>query len=450
MSAITGLEVAGIRVEDIRFRFQSGGPGSDANNPRTDYSNPLVTVRTVPESHVGVGVGFTLGRGNDMVCQAVRELAPILEGAPLEGVLGEFGLWWRKLANPLQARWIGPGCGPYHMAAGAIANALFDLWAKLEGRPLWRLLADLDAERVVSLLDLRYVEHHLDRTRALEILRAAEPGKAARAAQLEATGLPCYHTTWIGQTTTDLVEEVRRVRAQRGIDAFKVKVGSSLEHDHERLSALRRAYGDEIRIYTDANQVWSVSQAIRWMRDLALHRPLWIEEPVAPDLVEGHRRVRDGLRDLGIHVVTGENCPNSHLAAELMAGGAVDRFQVDACRVLGPPEDILILLVAAHYGIPVCPHAGGSGLDELAPHLAAWNYVCARPSLEAVVVEQVGFCGHHFLSPARVADGRLRVPTEPGYLVGMREESRREYAFPRGAAWSAPGGPPAQAAGAHG
>ena len=430
--------IRSIDVEDIRFPLGELGSGSDANNPQPDYSNALVTMTT--SDGVGFGIGFTLGRGNEMVCAAVRELAPVVTGRRVDELVGTFGGVWRELANPLQSRWIAPGGGPYHMAAGAIANALFDRWAKRRELPLWKALSSLDPQQIVEMLDFRYVEHLLSRQEALELLEANAPERQRRVAELEASGLPCYHTTWIGSDTGDLLDEIAAVRERRGVGVFKVKVGRDLDHDRERLAAIRLRFGDTVELLVDANQVWSVPEAIRWMKALQEYGVRWIEEPTAPDQVDGHRRIRNGLAGTGIEVVTGENCPNSHVAAQFIASGAVDRFQIDACRVMGPPENILIMLVAAKYRVPVCPHAGGSGLDELVPHLAAFDYVCCAPDADRRVVEQVGFCAEHFEAPAVVRDGRVLASERPGYLVGMKTDSRDRHRYPDGPVWTAKGG----------
>ncbi len=420
-------------MEDIRFPYAALAAGSDANNRDPDYSNPYVTV--VTDEGEGEGVGFTLGRGNEMVCAAVRELAPALIGRRVDDIVDGFAGVWRELANPFQSRWIAPGGGPYHMAAGAITNAIFDLWAKQRRLPLWKALAALTPEQITAMLDFRYVDHLLSREEALEILRDRVEGRAERVRELESQGLPCYHTTWIGSGTGELLDQIEEVRARRGITTFKVKVGRDLTHDRERLGAIRRRFGDDLVLLTDANQVWTVGEAIEWMRALEEYGIGWIEEPTAPDQVDGHRRIREGLARTGIEVVTGENCPNSHLAAQFIAGRAVDRFQIDACRVMGPPENILIMLVAAKHGVPVCPHAGGSGLDELVPHLAAFNHACVTPDPDRIIVEQVGFCADFFSSPAVVREGRVAAPGEPGYLVGMKPEAAARYRFPDGPEW---------------
>ena len=434
MSVIEKLSVESVEVEDIRFRFPRLGHGSDAINPHTDYSNPYVIVHTAKGD--GHGIGFSLGRGNDHICRAVEELSDLIIGQTLEDMVLRFGEFKWILANPVQSRWIAPNAGAYYMAGGAIMNALFDLWAKLEGKPLWRVLTELDPETVAAMIDFRYVEHVLTPTEAVEILKRARTGRESRISALESEGLPCYFTTWIGASTEELMNQIESIRRDRGIHRFKLKVGSSIEHDVERLKSIRDRFGDGIEVYTDANQVWSVPRAIDWMRRLAECDVRWIEEPTAPDSIDGHRMIRESLSEIGIDVVTGENCPNPHLAAQLITGRAVDRFQVDACRMMGPSDVMLVMLIAAKYNVPVCPHAGGSGLDELVPHLAAWNYASCASSLEGVVVEQVGFCSHFFESPSVVKAGRIAVPVSPGYLVGMKREAREKYSFPDGPEWA--------------
>jgi L-fuconate dehydratase len=248
--------------------------------------------------------------------------------------------------------------------------------------------------------------------------------------------MPCYFTTWIGSQPAALVDQIASVIADKGIRHFKVKVGLDIDSDIARLAALRSHFGDTIELYTDANQIWSPPQAVKWMERLAAHRIRWIEEPTAPDSIDGHRFVRERLGPLGIDVVTGENCQNSHVAAQFIAAGAVDRFQIDACRVLGPAENMLIMLVAKKYGVPICPHAGGSGLDELVPHLSAWNAIALGGGVPEAITEHVSLCSRHFVSPSVVRDGHLRLPVDAGYIVGMKEQALAQYRYPHGRAWN--------------
>jgi len=422
-------------VQDIRFPFPVLGPGSDANNAHTTYSNPYV-VLTDSDGRQGVGIGFSLGEGNDHICSGIQELFPLIKGCSVEDLFSNFRHYWRKLANPPQRRWLGPYSGSHYMAASALANALFDLVAKRLGVPLWKLLTSLTPAETVQLIDFRYVEHLLDATEASDLLTRFADGRRDRAQACEATGLPCYFTTWIGTDPVGLVQQIGKTVTETGIRDFKIKVGVDAGADAAKLSAIRSEFGDAISLYVDANQVWSPPQAVEWMRGLADYGVRWIEEPTAPDSIDGHRYIRDHLRPLGIDVVTGENCPNSHVAAQFIASGAVDRFQIDACRVLGPAENLLIMLIAKKYGIPVCPHAGGSGLDELVPHLSAWNAIALDGGSEAAITEHVALCSRHFVSPSRVVGGRLQLPTEPGYIVGMTDEAVAEYRYPAGPAWN--------------
>lgn len=421
-------------VADIRIEFPRLGPGSDAHNQHTTYSNPYVVVRD-SDGVEGVGIGFTLGKGNEQVCAAAEQLLPLIVGEKVSDLFGDFRTFWRRLANPEQRRWLGPYSGSYYMAAGAIANALFDLFAKKERLPFWKLLLSLSPEQTVALLDFRYVEHLMIKDEAVEILRGHAGQRAERAAALQGAGLECYFTTWIGTDRDALVAQIGEVIAAKGIRRFKVKVGSDLEADKAKLAAIRRSFGDDVELYVDANQVWSAPQAVEWMKQLAGFGIRWIEEPTAPDSVDGHKFVRDRLASLGIDVVAGENCPNSHVAGHFISSGAVDRFQIDACRVLGPAENILIMLLAKKFGVPICPHAGGSGLDELVPHLSAWNVVALDAGSPKAITEHVALCSHCFESPSRVVGGRLQLPESPGYLVGMRPEAIGNHSFPGGAFW---------------
>lgn len=423
-------------VKDIRFKQDEMGMGSDASNPHTDYSNPYLILQTgeILEGQPlnGIGIGFSLGKGNDMICQAVLEMENIIIGLTLHEIISDFKGLVRKLTNPFQSRWIGPVSGPYYMAAGVIVNAIFDLWAKVKKKPLWKLLVDICPQDLVSMLDIRYVEHLINEDEILEILTRNAISKDIREAELLNSGLPTYFTTWIGYDSKTLIDQIQEYKNIKGFDTFKIKVGLNLKEDQLKLEKIRNHFSDSIDILVDANQKWSVKEAIYWMKSISKFDIKWIEEPVAPDLIDGHRIIKEELSPFGIDVVTGENCPNSHIAGQMIVQNAISRFQIDACRVVGPLENIIIMLIAAKYNIPICPHAGGSGLDEMVSHLATWNYISCNPSLEKVVVEQVGFCSHHFKSPSIVSDGRIILPKEPGYIIGIKDKSIAHYEYPLG------------------
>ncbi len=432
--ALKNVKILAVDIKDVRFRFHEGGPGSDANNPHTDYSNPYVELITNTPLR-GVGIGFSLGKGNEHICSAAEELFPLIKGISLYEIIANFSHVWRKLANPIQSRWIGPNCGPYHMAAGALANAVFDLYAKFLNKPLWEVLLQLEPIELIEMIDFRYVEHLLNKSEALLLLEQNRSGIDDRKKKLELDGLPAYFTTWIGSSVEDLIAQISDVRQKNGIRLFKMKVGVDLDVDLKRIEAVRKHFGSTIDLCVDANQVWSPPVAVEWVTALSKYDLTWIEEPTAPDSISGHKWIRDRIKALNIDVVTGENCPNSHVAAQMMECGAIDRFQIDACRVIGPMENILIMLVARKYGIPVCPHAGGSGLDELVPHLAAWNYIALGAPLDKVRVEQVNFCSQYFIQPSRVVNGKIPLPSMPGYIVGMKEDAIMNFHYPDGTLW---------------
>lgn len=434
MTLTDSSRIAGGSVRDIRIDFPRLGPGSDAHNQHTTYSNPYVLVHD-SDGVTGAGISFTLGNGNEQVCAAIDDLLPLVVGEKVSDLIGDFRTFWRRLANPEQRRWLGPYSGSYYMAAGAIANALFDLFAKRERVPLWKLLLSLSPEQIVALIDFRYVEHLITEQEALELLRSHVAQSEQRASALQAAGLDCYFTTWIGADPDALVGQIADVMRSKGIRRFKVKVGADVEHDKSKLSAIRKAFGNNVDLYVDANQVWSAPTAVEWMKQLAEFDIGWIEEPTAPDCVDGHKYVRERLAPLGIDVVTGENCPNSHVAGHFISSGAIDRFQIDACRVLGPAENVLIMLLAKKFGVPVCPHAGGSGLDELVPHLSAWNAIALDAGSPKAITEHVALCSSCFESPSSVVDGKLQLPELPGYLVGLRPEAIEKHRFPDGEFW---------------
>jgi L-fuconate dehydratase len=434
MNLAGDIRIASGNVCDIRIDFPRLGPGSDAHNQHTTYSNPYVVLRD-SDGVEGVGIGFTLGMGNEQVCTGISDLLPLIVGEKVSDLLGDFRTFWRRLANPAQRRWLGPYSGSYYMAAGAIANALFDLFAKRQRAPLWKFLLSLSPEQTTALIDFRYVEHLLTEQEAAEMLRAHEPRREEREVLLKKHGLDCYFTTWIGTNPDALVAQMNEVITAKGIRRFKVKVGTSLEEDKAKLTVIRRAFKNTVELYVDANQVWSAPQAVRWMEQLSEFGIGWIEEPTAPDSVDGHKYVRERLAPLGIDVVTGENCPNSHVAGHFISSGAVDRFQIDACRVLGPAENMLIMLLAKKFGVPVCPHAGGSGLDELVPHLSAWNVIALDAGSPKAITEHVALCSHCFESPSRVLNGRLQLPEVAGYLAGMKPEAIKNHGFPDGEFW---------------
>ena len=424
-----------VQALDVRFPTSLDKHGSDAMHTDPDYSAAYVVLHTDREDGLsGNGLTFTLGRGNELCVAAIDVLRSLVVGHTLEEIRGDMAGFWRRLTSDSQLRWVGPEKGVVHMATGAVVNAVWDLWAKVEGKPLWKLLADLSPEELVACIDFRYIEDALTPVDALEILREKVEGRAEREAEMLRDGYPAYLTSagWIGYPD----EELRR-RCREGVAAgwnhFKIKVGADLADDLRRCALVREEIGPDRRLMLDANQRWGAVEAIGWIRELARFDPWWIEEPTSPDDVLGHALVAKGVAPIA--VATGEQCQNRVIFKQLMQAAGMRFCQVDACRLGGVNEVLAVLLMAARFRLPVCPHAGGVGLSEYVQHLAIFDYIAVSGTLEDRVVEYVGHLHEHFVNPAVVRNARYQAPTAPGYSITMKPESLHEYAFPGGATW---------------
>ncbi|TDB71970.1 enolase C-terminal domain-like protein [Micromonospora sp. KC721] len=425
--------ISTIEAVDVRFPTSRELDGSDAMNPEPDYSAAYVTIRT-SAGQEGYGLAFTVGRGNDVQVAAVQALAPLVIGLPLADILADLGGFSDRLTGDSQLRWLGPNKGAIHMAAGAIVNATWDLYGRREGKPVWRLLAAMTPEQLVDLVDFRYLREALTREEALEILRRAEPGRAQRQQHLLERGYPAYTTTpgWLGYTDEKLVRLAKQAVAD-GFGLIKLKVGADPDADVRRLRLAREAVGPDVRIAIDANQAWGVDQAIASLEPLAPYHPYWIEEPTSPDDVLGHAAIREAVAP--IKVATGEHCHNQVMFKQLLQAGAIDILQMDASRVAGVTENVAILLLAAKYGVPVCPHAGGVGLCEMVQHLAMFDYVAVSGTTEGRVIEYVDHLHQHFVDPVVIRDGHYVAPTAPGLGARMHPASIAAYRYPDGPQW---------------
>jgi L-fuconate dehydratase len=403
-------------------------------NPDPDYSAAYAIVRTDGPLE-GHGFTFTIGRGNEVCVAAIDALAPIVVGLDTDDVFADPGAFWRRLTGDSQLRWIGPEKGAIHLATAALVNAVWDLYAKSEGKPLWKLLADMSPERLVTCIDFRYITDALTPEEALEILRTAHPTRAAREAELFERGFPAYTTSvgWLGYSDEKLRELAREARAA-GWTHFKMKVGLDLDADVRRAALLREEIGPDAKLMMDANQVWDVGEAIDAMHVLAEFDPHWIEEPTSPDDVLGHAAIARAIAP--IRVATGEHVHNRVMFKQLLQADAIGFCQVDACRLGGVNEVLAVLLLAAKFGVPVCPHAGGVGLCEYVQHLSMFDYVCVSRDLTDRVIEYVDHLHEHFRHPVVVRAGRYFPPTQPGYSSEMLEQSLADHRFPSGRAWA--------------
>jgi L-fuconate dehydratase len=418
---------------DVRFPTSLSGAGSDAMNPDPDYSAAYVVLET--DAGVdGHGLTFTIGRGTEVCVAAIEALAPHVVGARVDDLIEDLGGLWKRLVTDSQLRWLGPEKGVIHLATAALVNAVWDLYAKLEGKPLWKLLADLTPEQIVSCVDFRYIEDALTRVEALALLRRHESTKPQRERVLLAEGFPAYTTSagWLGYTEASL-PVLAREAVEAGFTHVKLKVGGDPETDLRRARLVRDAIGPGQRLSLDANQVWGVEQAIESIGRLAEVDPWWIEEPTSPDDVLGHKRIRDAVAP--IRVATGEHVQNRVVFKQLLQLGAIDACQLDCCRLGGVNEVLAVVLLAAKFGVPVCPHAGGVGLCEYAQHVSMFDFVAVGASLENRVCEFVDHLHEHFVDPVRVVGGRYLAPTKPGYSIEIRSESLAEFAFPDGPSW---------------
>ncbi|WP_411120169.1 enolase C-terminal domain-like protein [Streptomyces sp. 058-1L] len=428
--------ITALDVLDIRFPTSEHLDGSDAMNPEPDYSAAYVVLRTdAGDGLEGHALAFTTGRGNDAQAAAIATLAPYVVGRSVEALCTDLGTFARSLVHDPQLRWLGPEKGAIHMATGAVVNAAWDLAAKRAGKPVWRFLADMSPEELIAQVDFRWLSDALTPEEALEILQRAEPGREERVARLLERGYPAYTTTpgWLGYSDEKLVRLAHEAVAA-GFTQIKLKVGTSLEDDIRRLRTAREALGPDVRIAVDANQKWDVQPAIDWMRELAAYDPYWIEEPTSPDDILGHAAVRKALHP--IKVATGEHVANRVVFKQLLQAHAVDIVQLDAARVGGINENIAILLLAAKFEVPVCPHAGGVGLCEMVQHLSMFDYVAVSGTVEDRVLEYVDHLHEHFVDPVRIRCGHYLPPVLPGLGAAMHPASLKEYAFPDGPVWS--------------
>jgi L-fuconate dehydratase len=425
--------VTGLDVHDLRFPTSRELDGSDAMNPDPDYSAAYVVLVTSagPQGH---GFAFTIGRGNEVQAAAIRALEQHVVGRDVEQLCDDLGGFARSLTGDSQLRWLGPEKGVMHMAIGAVVNAAWDLAAKRAGLPVWQLLSRMSPEQIVDLVDFRYLTDALTRDEALDLLRAAEPGRAARTEHLLAAGYPAYTTSpgWLGYSDEKLVRLAREAVAD-GFAQIKLKVGADLDDDLRRLAIARAAVGPDVAIAVDANQRWDVAEAVRWGHALAPYGISWIEEPTSPDDILGHAAIAHAVAP--VPVATGEHVQNRVVFKQLLQAQALSVLQIDACRVGGVNENVAILLLAAKFGVRVCPHAGGVGLCELVQHLSMFDYVAVSGSLDGRMIEYVGHLHEHFLDPVEIRGGHYVAPRSPGFGAQMHERSIADHRFPDGRVW---------------
>ena len=429
-------KIVDLEAHDIRFPTSKTLDGSDAMNPDPDYSAAYVILKTDrPDGVAGHGMTFTIGRGNELCVAAIRALRPLVVGKSLASFTDNMGAFWRMITGDSQLRWVGPDKGVIHLATAAVVNAVWDLWGKVEKKPVWKLVCDMTPEQIVACIDFRYIKDALTPDEAVAILRAQAPTRAQRIADMERDGYPTYTTSagWLGYSDEKLRTLCRSLMA-RGWQHFKIKVGRNLEDDIRRARIIREEIGYERRLMTDANQVWEVDEAIAWMKKLAEFKPYFIEEPTSPDDVLGHAKIAAAIAP--IKVATGEMCQNRVIFKQLMQAKGMGVCQIDSCRLGGVNEILSVLLMAKKFDIPVWPHAGGVGLCEYVQHLSIIDYVGVSGTVEDRLTEYADHLHEHFVDPLVTKNGRYIPPKAPGYSITMKPESLARYAYPNGAAWT--------------
>ncbi|CRX48686.1 mandelate racemase/muconate lactonizing enzyme family protein [Yersinia enterocolitica] len=430
-------KIINIEVKDIRFPTSKNLDGSDAMNAISDYSATYVTLRTdANDDLVGNGLTFTIGRGNELCVQAVKSLSELfVQDRYLEDITANFGRYWHELvAGDCQLRWVGPEKGVIHLATAAIINAIWDLWAKKEGKPVWKLLADMSPEQLVNCVDFTYLTDVLTPEEAITMLRKVSTTKAQREEEMLRDGFPGYTTAagWLGYSE----EKMRTLARQAVADGWthlKQKVGADIEQDIRRATILREELGWDYKLMMDANQIWDVDQAVENMRRLAAFDPWWIEEPTSPDDILGHAAIRQRIAPIG--VATGEHAHNRVMFKQMFQAGSLDFCQLDPARLGGLNEVLAVLLLAAKFNIPVCPHGGGVGLCQYSQNIVLFDYIAVSASLDKRVLEYVDHLHENFIEPITINRGRYMPPKLPGYSVTMKEESLARFEYPQGEEW---------------
>ena len=421
-------KVVKLTTYDLRFPTSDNLDGSDAMNPDPDYSAAYVILETDDSSLTGHSFAFTLGRGNDLCCEAIKALQHLVIGLDLNWIEENQSVFSRRMTSDSQLRWVGPEKGIIHMASGAIINAVWDLLAKSKKKPLWKLISDMSPKQISNCIDFRHITDFLNEDEAISILSAHQDTKSSRVSTLDKEGYPCYVTSagWLGYSDEKLKRLCLEAKA-KGFEYVKLKVGKNLKDDMRRLDIARTTLGSDIKIMIDANQVWEVDQAIKWMKCLAEFNPYFIEEPTSPDDIIGHKKIKEAIYP--IKVATGEAVQNRIIFKQLISENAIDIVQVDACRMGGLNEVLAVQLMAAKNNLPVWPHAGGVGLCEYSQHLAMIDYLCISGRKNEQVIEYVDHLHEHFLNPCIIKNAAYMLPKESGFSVEMKPDTLKKHLF---------------------
>lgn len=429
------VKIESIEAVDIRFPTSRTGAGSDAINTDPDYSAAYCIVHTNHPELKGYGLTFTNGRGNDLCVAAIEELGKLVTGMTMDQIMKDMAGFWRRVTGDTQLRWLGPQKGILHMSAGALINAIWDLLARMNEKPLWLLISEMTPEELVRCIDFTDLQDVLTESEALAILKKQESSRSIRVDALIKRGYPAYTTSigWLGYSD-DQIRSLTRDALAKGWSAFKIKVGKDTELNKRRSELIRDVIGPANKLMMDANQCWEREEAVKQIKALVPYDPWWIEEPIHPDDILGYQYVRQKVTP--VRIAMGEHCHNRVMFKQFIQSHAIDVCQIDSCRVAGVNEVISIMLMVAKYDIPVCPHAGGVGLCEYVQHLSMIDYVCISGTMQNRVIEYVDHLHNHFVDPVVIRNARYMPPSKPGYSVKIKEQSKKDYTFPTGKIWN--------------
>lgn len=426
-------KITDLKTYDVRFPTSENLDGSDAINKDPDYSAAYIELKT-EQNNQGYGLIFTIGRGNDVCCQAIESMKHLVIGEDFNDIKENINSFYDKLRSDSQLRWLGPEKGVIHMAMGAIMNAVWDMWARIENKPIWLLLSEMEPEQFINCIDFRYLSDVLSKEEALQMVKANQKDKQQRINFLKNKGYPSYTTSagWLGYSD-DKLRRLAKNAVDEGFQHIKLKVGQDIADDIRRCKIAREVIGDDVKLMIDANQIWEVQEAIDWVNELAPSKPWFIEEPTSPDDILGHRKIKEKIGT--VKVATGEHCQNRIIFKQFIENDSLDIVQIDSCRLASINEILAVYLMAAKLNKPVCPHAGGVGLCEYVQHLSMIDYVQISASLEDRVIEFVDYLHEHFEDPCQIENGSYVAPSKPGYSIKMFDQSIEQYSYPNGSEW---------------
>ncbi len=426
------MKITSARVIDLRIPTSDNLLGSDPFHTDPDYSSAVLHLETDGGLR-GVSVVFTIGAGTDWICHGIEDLCQLVIGTTLEDFSKSPDTLYRRLIDHHQLRWLHDGV--FRMACGSVLNAMWDLWAKAEGKPLWKLLVDLHPEFVVECIDWRNIKDALTPEEALAILKKAASNKSSREQEMSKRGLKAYCTAgWLGLTNEQILATIQKLQ-QTGFDAFKVKVGQNLEADISRIKFTRAAIGPDQDLMVDANQFWGVDEAKGHMRHYLPYNLKWVEEPIARDDVMGYKELSETFRDASFGLACGEQAASPVIFKQLLKSGSIDYCQIDAVRVAGVNDVMAIILMAAKYDIPVCPHGGGIALCNMIQHYGMWDQIAVSGHSDTQLVEYIDFLQEAVEQPVEMQNGHYAAPTAPGWGLEFHQEFLDDHTFPSGKIW---------------